>query len=82
MRELCDLSRKKKVDATGAVNILVTGYSCRCQVSRKTDLKRTILRLYLHSSQKRQHVFDVIGEGGCGGVLGALACDDFQAEFG
>ncbi len=33
-------------------------------------------------SQKRQHVFDVIGEGGCGGVLGALACDDFQAKLG
>ncbi len=42
----------------------------------------TVLPRTMVSLQKRQHVFDVIGKGGCGGVLGALACDDFQAQFG
>ncbi|WP_417845927.1 FAD-binding and (Fe-S)-binding domain-containing protein [Thalassospira povalilytica] len=38
-RELYDLSWKKKVDATGAANMLVTGYSCRCQVNRFEGVK-------------------------------------------
>ena len=38
-RELYDLSWKKKVDATGLENMLVTGYSCRCQVDRYEGVK-------------------------------------------
>ncbi len=33
-RALYDQSWKKKVDQTGLDNMLVTGYSCRCQVAR------------------------------------------------
>ncbi len=33
-RELYDMSWKNKIDQTGLENMLVTGYSCRCQVAR------------------------------------------------
>jgi len=38
-RALYDMSWKKKVDATGAQNMLVTGFSCRCQVKRYEGVK-------------------------------------------
>ena len=38
-RELYDMSWKKKVDALSTDNMLVTGFSCRCQVKRYEGAK-------------------------------------------